>query len=64
MALYRGNISFDEPLRATRCDAGTGRWINRNLLAWKRAWREANREHVRTYQREHMRQYRKRDSGA
>jgi hypothetical protein len=59
----RGSIAFDPPDRTIRADAGTGKWVSGNCLAWKQAWREKRREHVRTYHREYMRKYRARNSG-
>ena len=47
--MYRGTIEFDEPLRKTRKDAGTGK----GKAARIRQWRDRNREHVRAYEREY-----------
>ena len=56
MTLYRGSVSFDEPLRV-RADCGTGQWRDPDhYRAWKRRWRD--KQHVRDYMREYMRQYR------
>lgn len=59
--LYRGTLAYDEPLRM-HPKSGTGK---RNdpacVRAWKRAWRERNREHFNAYHREDMRKRRRKN---
>jgi hypothetical protein len=57
----RGNIAFDEPLRATRSDAGSSRYRYdlEFIREKKRQWRALNRQKCREYMRDYMRKYRK-----